>query len=159
MKKSIFNLFLALITMFTMSSCGTQFGLAYNVGITGDGDGQFEVTFPQGTYAMDGTAKLALNLGDTVLFNEKTPTTKAEVLAKNNKKQIAAMKAVNDSIANQFDATSASGTYDVTIQGKVTEIGTGLTFEVNRHLTNRDVKRAPALKGDTTPLDLYPYIK
>lgn len=150
-----------LIATIGMTSCkSVQFGLAYNVNLSGDGDGQFEVTFPQGFYAMDGTAKLHLNLGDTLKFNSVEPVTKAEVLESGNAKKLAAMKAVNDSIANQFNAFAGEGTYDVLIQGKVTEIGTGLTFEVNRRLTNREqLRKAPALKGDTTQLDLYPYIK
>ena len=158
MKKSILNLILALFAMVAMTSCkSVQFGLAYNVNLTGDGDGQFEVTFPQGSYAMDGTAALALHLGDTLKFNSVEPVTKAEVLESGNAKKLAAMKAVNDSIANQFNACAGSGTYDITIHGKVTEIGTGLTFEVNRRLTNRDQLRKAPANGDVA--DPYPFIK
>lgn len=148
-----------LIATIGMTSCkSVQFGLAYSVDISGDGDGELEVTFPQGSYAMDGTAKLHLNLGDTLKFNSVEPVTKADVLESGNTKKLAAMKAVNDSIANQFNACAGSGTYDITIQGKVTEIGTGLTFEVNRRLTNREqLRKAPAVNGDVA--DPYPFIK
>lgn len=138
-----------------LTSCNTQFGLAYGVSLTGDGDGQFEVTFPQGSYAMDGKATLTLNIGDTILFNHDTITTKEEVLLHGDKKQLTAMKAVNDSIANQFNAFVGDGTYDLWIKGYVKEIGTGLVFSVDRHLTNREnVLRMPSLEADP-----YPFIR
>ena len=136
-----------------MTSCNTQFGLAYNVSLTGDGDGQFEVTFPQGTYAMDGTASLALHVGDTIPFGQVT--TKAEVIENGNAKQLKALRAANDYAAQQFEATAGSGTYDIWLKGFIKEIGTGLIFEVNRHFTNRTPTplRAPAKD------DPYPYIR
>lgn len=86
MKKFMF--ILAAILGLTLTSCKTtQFGLAYSVAITGDGDGKFNVTFPQGSYAMDGTAALDLQLGDTVMFNDSVAyVTKAEVLEKGKAK-------------------------------------------------------------------------
>lgn len=149
MKKILF----ILMACMALVSCNTQFGLAYQVKLTGDGDGQFEVTFPQGSYAMDGTATLALNICDTLPFN--TPTTKAEVIANGNPRQLKALKAANDSIAQQFNATAGSGTYDIWLKGFIKEIGTGLVFEVDRHFTNRENNaplRAPAN-------DPYPYIR
>ena len=147
-------LFAMLIACVALCSCNTQFGLAYGVKLTGDGDGQFEVTFPQGSYAMDGKAALALNVGDTVPFNGKQVTTKAEVLERGDAKQLSALKSVNDSIAEQFNATAGSGTYDLWLHGFVKEIGTGLIFEIDRHFTNRDKKalRAPAN-------DPYPFVR
>lgn len=149
MKKILF----ILMACMALVSCNTQFGLAYQVQLTGDGDGQFEVTFPQGSYAMDGTATLALNIGDTLPFN--TPTTKAEVIANGNPCQLKALKAANDSIAQQFNATAGSGTYDIWLKGFIKEIGTGLVFEVDRHFTNRP---APALRK-APDADPYPFIK
>ena len=120
-------LFAMLIACVALCSCGTQFGLAYGVKLTGDGDGQFEVTFPQGSYAMDGKAALALNVGDSILFNDTTQqvTYKSQVLARGNKKELAAMKRVNDSIAANFEAFAGEGTYDLWLKGFVKEIGTG----------------------------------
>ena len=149
MKKILF----ILMACMALVSCNTQFGLAYQVKLTGDGDGQFEVTFPQGSYAMDGTATLALNIGDTLPFN--TPTTKAEVIANGNPRQLKALKAANDSIAQQFNATAGSGTYDIWLKGFIKEIGTGLVFEVDRHFTNRE-NNAPLRAPSNDP---YPYIR
>lgn len=144
-----------------MTSCNTQFGLAYNVSLTGDGDGQFEVTFPQGTYSMDGTASLALHVGDTIPFGQVT--TKAEVIERGNAKELKALRAANDYAAQQFEATAGSGTYDIWLKGFIKEIGTGLIFEVDRHFTNRppnDSTNPPAAALRKAPAsDPYPYIK
>lgn len=155
MKK--FLLPLLMLFAIAMTSCkSVQFGLAYDVSISGDGDGQFEVSFPQGSYAMDGTATLALIVGDTLKFGAQEVSYKADILKSGDAKKIAAMKAVNDSIAYQFNATAGSGTYDIWIRGMVKELATGLSFSVNRHLTNRDNRlyKAPAVDGDA-----YPFIE
>ena len=146
-------LFAMLIACTALCSCNTQFGLAYGVSLTGDGDGQFEVTFPQGSYSMDGTAAIDLNVGDTIPFGKVT--TKAEVIEKGNAKQLAALKAVNDSVAEQFSATEGSGTYDLWLRGFVKETGTGLIFEIDRHFTNRP-PNAARLK---TAADPFPFVK
>lgn len=157
MKKILFFMLACL----ALCSCNTQFGLAYQVKLTGDGDGQFSVTFPQGSYTMDGTATLALSVGDTLPFNNHQVTTKAEVIERGNARQLKALQAANDSIAAQFSATEGTGTYDLWLRGFVKEIGTGLIFEVDRHFTNRpqnDNTHAAALRKAPAN-DPYPYIK
>lgn len=157
MKKFLILIF-AMVTTLVFTACQTQFGLVYGVQLTGDGDGQFEVTFPQGSYAMDGKATLALNVGDSILFNDTTQqvTYKSQVLERGNKKELAAMKRVNDSIAANFEAFAGEGTYDLWLKGFVKEIGTGLVFSVDRHLTNRDaaLRKSPAVESDE-----YPFIR
>ena len=157
MKKFLILVF-AMVSALMFTSCKTQFGLVYGVQLTGDGDGQFEVTFPQGSYAMDGKASLALNVGDSILFNDTTQqvTYKSQVLARGNKKELAAMKRVNDSIANNFEAFIGEGTYDLWLKGFVKEIGTGLVFSVDRHFTNRD---AALRKYTASENDEYPFIR
>lgn len=154
MKKFLF-IALAIVSSMVFTSCGTQFGLVYGVQLTGDGDGQFEVTFPQGSYEMNGKAALALNVGDSVLFNDTTAKVayKKDVLLRGNQKEIEAMRRVNDSIANQFNAFDGEGTYDIWLKGFVKEIGTGLVFSVDRHFTNR---MKAVRKNDN---DLYPFIQ
>ena len=157
MKKFLILIF-AMVTTLVFTACQTQFGLVYGVQLTGEGYGQFEVTFPQGSYAMDGKAALALNVGDSILFNDTTQqvTYKSQVLARGNKKELAAMKRVNDSIAANFEAFAGEGTYDLWLKGFVKEIGTGLVFSVDRHLTNRDaaLRKSPAVESDE-----YPFIR
>ncbi|MBR7153855.1 MAG: hypothetical protein IKD12_00920 [Paludibacteraceae bacterium] len=159
MKKLLF----AIIACLALCSCNTQFGLAYQVKLTGDGDGQFSVTFPQGSYTMDGTATLALSVGDTLPFNNPQVTTKAEVIERGNARQLKALQAANDSIAAQFSATEGTSTYDLWLRGFVKEIGTGLIFEVDRHFTNRppnDATHPHAAALRKAPAsDPYPYIK
>lgn len=152
MRKIFFAIIIALVAL---TSCNTQFGIAYGVKFTGDGDGKFAVTFPQGYYAMDGTAAIALIVGDTIPFNNPDVTTKAQVIESGSPKQLKALQEANDFIADQFSSTAGSGTYDLWIKGFVKEIGTGLVFEVDRHLTNR----TPQVRKAAKPEDLYPYIK
>ena len=136
MRKFILAIF-AVLSM-ALVSCSTQFGITYGVNLSGDGDGNFKVEFPQGSYAMDGTAKLSLNVGDSLMFNDAKITTKDEVLKSGNKEYLLAMQRVNDSIGTEFNAYSGEGTYDLWIKGYVKEVGTGLVFSIDRHLTNRD---------------------
>ncbi len=154
MRKFLF-IVLAIIGSMVFTSCGTQFGLVYGVQLTGDGDGQFEVTFPQGSYEMNGKAALVLNVGDSVLFNDTTTKVayKKDVLLHANKKELEAMRRVNDSIATQFNTFDGDGTYDIWLNGFVKEIGTGLVFSVDRHFTNR---MKVVRKNDN---DLYPFIR
>jgi len=151
MKKILFALMAALL----MCSCGQQFGLAYGVGITGDGDGNFAVTFPQGAFAMDGTATIDFFVGDSIPFGTQL-TTKAEVIEKGDPKQLAALQKANECVAKQFGATATQGdgTYDLWIHGFIKELGTGLVFEIDRHLTNRTNNIARALSDDP-----YPFVK
>ena len=158
MKKVIFMLMVALFTVVGMTSCkSTQFGLVYNVEVVGDGDGDFTVTFPEGHYSMNGTAALELQVGDTVPFNQVTA--KATVLESNNTKQLEVMRKVNASVGQDFTATAASGTYDVTVRGTVTEIATGLTFSINKHLTNREALQAPVRELDGVQADEFEFIR
>jgi len=138
-----------------MASCQSQFALVYNVCVNGDADGVVNVQFPQGYLAMNGTAGLQLQAGDTVPLN--ATTTKADVLNSGKKKQVNALKDVNTFVQDEFNATAASGTYDLLIQGTVTETATGLTFSVNKRLTNRadSTFKAPTRQA----FDAYPFVQ
>ena len=153
MKKIFVFLIMACLSL---CACQTQFGLAYGVKLSGDGDGKFEVTFPQGIYAMDGTAAIVLNVGDTIPFGKVT--TKAEVIERGDANQLAALKEANELIAEKFGASSGGGSYDIWLQGFVKEIGTGLVFKVDRHFTNRE-KPKRAQSAYSKPRDPYPYIE
>lgn len=148
MKNFIFGL--TFIFTIILTACNTQFGMIYDVTLTGNGDGNFEVTFPQGSYSMNGAADFALVVGDTIPFNNVV--TKETILANNNKKQINALKKVNNYVADEFEAFSGEGTYDLWIKGYVKEMGTGLVFEVDRHITNKEVTKSASN-------DPYPFVK
>lgn len=149
MRKILFTLCMC----FALCSCHSQFGIAYGVKLQGDDDDQVQVTFPEGSYAMDGNATIALHVGDSIPFGKVT--TKAYVLEHGSARDLAALQAVSDSVTYQFDATAASGTYDLYLYGYVKETLTGLIFEIDRHWTNRD--KAKRLKAHSS--DPYPYIK
>ena len=149
MRKILFTLCMC----FALCSCHSQFGIAYGVKLHGDGDGQVQVTFPEGSYAMDGKAAIALQIGDSLPLGKVT--TKAYVLQHGSARELAALQAVSDSVTYQFDATAADGTYDLYLYGFVKETLTGLIFEIDRHWTNRDKTK----KLKTTSSDPYPYIK
>lgn len=149
MKKILF----AFAACLLLASCSTQFGLAYGVSLSGNGDGKFNVAWPQGSFAMDGKAYLDFVIGDTIPFGEPV-TTKAEVMLKGDKREMAALQSVNDSIAKQFGVTEGEGTYDFWLHGFVKECGTGLVFEIDRHITNIPSKALRAASNDP-----YPYIK
>lgn len=153
MNKILSILSVFVLTLF-LSSCGTQFKIVYGVNIAGEGDGNFKVTFPQGSYAMDGKASLELLVGDTLKFNDTEIRTKAQVLSENKSRELKALKSINDSIDNQFNAFIGDGTYDLWLHGFVKEEVTGLVVEVNKHLTNK----SSSLKS-TREIDKFPYIK
>lgn len=148
MKKILF----AMLACLLLVSCDTQFGLAYGVSLSGVGDGKFDVAWPQGSFAMDGTAAIDFVIGDTIPFG--TVTTKADVLDKGDKKELDALQQVNDFVAKQFGVTDGEGTYDFWLHGYVKEIGTGLIFEIDRHITN-----IPSKVLRTASNAPYPYIK
>jgi hypothetical protein len=155
MKKILF--LLAMTLAIAMTSCTkTQFGLEYNVAVTGDGDGDFEVTFPQGSYAMNGTAAVQLTVGDTMLWQTQEYVLQNRVLQSQDADAITALRLVNDAMTTQFNATATSGTYDLLIDGYVTEIATGLTFSVHKRLTNRDSVPIDKLQAIT---DEYRFVR
>jgi len=136
-----------------MCSCGQQFGLAYGVSLSGVGDGKFDVAWPQGSFAMDGTAAIDFVIGDTIPFGGSV-TSKAEVLEKGDKKEVEALQKVSEAVAKQFGVTDGEGTYDFWLHGFVKETGTGLIFEIDRHITNIPSKQLRVAANDP-----YPYIK
>lgn len=155
MRKFLFVL-VAIFSMVALQSCKTaQFGVDYAATVTGDGDGQFDVLFPQGRIAMDGTAAIDFRVSnDSTVLNQKVYT-KQQVLESGDKDQLKALKECNDYIANNFEAYAAHGTYDITIHAYVRERVTGIGFEANKHLTNRLQNRAPR----ATDSDPYPFIE
>jgi hypothetical protein len=142
-----------------MTSCKGQaaFGVDYAAVVNGDGDGNFDVTFPQGRVAMDGTAVIDFRASnDSSIINGKVYT-KQEVLQSGDAEKIKALEACNAYMADKFEASAASGTYDIWIKAFVRERVTGIGFEAEKHLTNRVKSNAPSrAKEDNDP---YPYIK
>lgn len=149
MRKILFTLCMC----FALCSCHSQFGITYGVKLQGDGDGQVHVTFPEGSYEMDGNATIALQVGDSLPLGKVT--SKAYVLEHGSARELAALQAVSNSVTNQFDATAVSGIYDIYLYGYIKETLTGLVFEINRHWTNKYLNSKKSIKKP----DPYPFIK
>ncbi len=149
MKKILFTLCMC----FVLCSCNSQFSIAYGVQLQGNSDGKIQVSFPKGSYSMDGEATIALHVGDSLPLGNVT--TKAYILEYGSTQEIAALQTVSDSVTNQFNANATSGTYDLWLYGYVKETLTGLVFEIDRHWTNQN--KAKKIKANNH--DPYPYIK
>lgn len=149
---------LALAVSFT--SCKTaQFGVAYAVTVVGDGDGQVDVSFPQGRFAMDGTAGIDLRVSNDTNVLTAPVTCKAFVLNENDPQHLKALRLCNDFMEQEFvvNETEAGGTYDILIKGFVRETLTGIGFEVEKHLTNRANAPSRVTRVEQV-MDAYPYI-
>lgn len=144
MKKFFAIMMIAFTMMVGFSSCdkktdNVNFGVDYTLTVAGDGDGQVEVTFPQGRLGMNGDADVDFCLSnDTVSMDTLMMVSKANILSEGDSVKVDAMRKVNDYLASQFNATAASGTYDLSVRGYARERVTGLCFEIDRHFTNRD---------------------
>lgn len=135
MKKIFIFLMLGIGMMLT--SCKTEMGLAYNVAVTGDGDGLIDVQFPQGNFEMNGTATINFYAADTVPFVKAEYLTKQQVLESGNKKYVAALDYVQAEL-EKVNATDASGTYDLLIDGEVLIYPFNIAVNVHKRLSNRD---------------------
>lgn len=132
---------LVLVMGFGMTSCtATQsFGIVYDLNVTGDGDGQFDVTFPNGKFGMDGKAGLGFELSNdtTKMLMANNALTAEQIQASNDPKQLTALANVNTWVDQNFQATSATGSYDLLIQGYAKETLTGIVIAVDKRITNR----------------------
>lgn len=132
---------LLLVTASSLTSCTTtqNFGVVYELNVTGDGDGQFDVTFPNGKFGMDGKANLGFiltNDSSKLLMANKALTTE-QIIKSNDPKQLTALANVNAWTEANFKATSASGSYAIRICGYVKETLTGFIIAIDKILTNR----------------------
>jgi len=127
-----------------LTSCKTEMGLAYNVAVQGNGDGNVEVTFDQGKFAMAGTAAIVFYAQDSVPFIKSTVVSKKQVLESNKKDYIEALDLVQASMEN-ITATSAGGNYDLNVEGYVTVYPLNISVEVHKHLSSKD--NAPVRKA------------
>lgn len=165
MKKILYLLMALTLSMGMMTSCKTaKFGVSYAATVVGDADGKVDVTFPQGRFAMDGDAAVDFRVSnDTTVLAGKVYT-KEEALNSGDKKVIDALYRCAAFANENFQTTDADGTYDLTINAFVRETLTGIGFEWEKHLTNREPANAPsraAAQADTITVEQDPllYIK
>jgi len=137
MKKLLFTL--AALAALTLTGCKAQWGVIYTVAANGDADGKVSITFPNGSF--DANGKSALNF---VWSNDTTSVLRAvnamplELGVRSNDKKTAdAALNVATWADDMFGASAASGTYRIRFKGYVKETLTGITFSIDRELTNR----------------------
>lgn len=134
-------------------------GLAYNVAVQGNGDGNVEVTFDQGKFEMTGAAAIVFYAQDSVPFTKSKVVSKAQVLESNKKDYIEALDLVQASMEN-IQATSAGGNYNLNVDGFITVYPLNISVEVHKHLSNHD--NAPvrkALRDKAESSDRWCYIE
>lgn len=142
--KKIFYL-CAVLSMAMLTSCKTDYGLSYKVAVTGDGDGLVNVQFPKGHFVMNGNAALDFYVFDSIPFANADfrYLTKQEVIKSNNAKYFAALDYVQAEVA-KINATDASGTYDLLIDGYVLVYPLNICVKINKRLSNRaNIPNAP----------------
>jgi len=147
MKKFLLFAVIALIAVTAFTSCDKDkkdngFGIVYSTNIDGEGEGQFQVTFPQGSVAMNGNATLNFLISNDKSILTAATVTKDQILTSGDTEKIKVLNQCADFIATQYAIqdvdTEGSGTYDFWIKGYIMEKMTGLKFEINRHITNKD---------------------
>lgn len=112
----------------------------YNISITGDADGQVDVSFPDGKFAIDGATNLAFSYGNvdsTVTFSNQADFSVEQGIRSANKdvcRFANDVKALDDSIS----ATSAGGTYELVIDAKFYDPITGTEIHTHKVLSNRE---------------------
>lgn len=149
--------FIALIAMVIMvfvsavgcSSCtpnNANFGIEYSLQSDGTADGNVDVIFDGGSFAIDGSASYVFAWHNTILFTKGSHDAinlDTALCAKDEKVASAAAK-VSDWIDSSIQVSSASGTYDIYIKGYVKETATQITFTIDRHFTNKaPISKAP----------------
>lgn len=134
--------FLLLIAgIMLLAACNkTDYKPLYNISITGDADGQVDVSFPDGKFAIDGATNLAFSYGNadsTVTFSNQ-PDLTVEQGIKSADKNVCRfandVKAIDDSIS----ATSAGGTYRLVIDARFYDPVTGTEVHTHKVLSNRE---------------------
>lgn len=118
-------------------SCKSEMGLAYDVSVSGDGDGLVDVQFPQGHFDLNGTATFDLCAADSIPFVKANHLTKQQIVESGNKKYVAALDYVQAEM-EKINATEAGGTYNLLIDGQVLVYPFNIAVKVHKRLTNRD---------------------
>ncbi len=112
----------------------------YNISITGDADGQVDVSFPDGKFAIDGATNLVFSYGNadsTVIFSNQADFSVEQGIRSANKdvcRFANDVKALDDSIS----ATSAGGTYELVIDARFYDPVTGTEIHTHKVLSNRE---------------------
>lgn len=148
MKKFIAFMFVAIATLMSISSCKEdKVGFTYNLTTTANTDGNVGVTFPVGSFTLDGTADLNLLVANDSTYvptNEMAyslsqccDSTYTCERVQMPSEVVASAARVNSWLDSTFNVTSAEGHYDVKVTGYVKENLTGFTFSIDKEWSNK----------------------
>lgn len=139
-----FLIVLSVVAMaFAAMSCScddnASFGIEYALNSNGNTDGSVTVTFPSGEFTLNGDASYVFDWSnaDKKLFGAEAIFLDDALNSKDAKMAKAANK-VSAWLESAINVTDAEGNYDVYVKGYVKETLTGLTFEIDRHFTNKE---------------------
>lgn len=116
-----------------------SFGIEYALNSNGSTDGSVTVAFPSGEFTLNGDANYVFNWtnADKKLLNAGAIFL-SDALNSNDAKIAKAANEVNTWLESAIHVTDAEGNYDVYVKGYVKETLTGLTFEIDKHFTNKE---------------------
>lgn len=131
---------MAALAVLATSCKDKEFGIEYALNTHGDSDGVVDVTFAGGSFDINGAAAFKLNWSNVQekMFQSKDVVLLDQALSSQDVKVLETAKKVDAWLDDNVSVSSASGTYDLYLQGYIKETFTGLKFEVNRHFTNRE---------------------
>lgn len=128
---------MAFATACTSCSDNVKFGIEYSLTSDGVANGNVALNFDGGHFNLNGKADYQLEWSNQLFtFNAEPVELSKALLAKDAKVAETAQKVdtwVNDNIY----ISSASGTYDIYVKGYIKETATQLTFEIDKHFTNK----------------------
>lgn len=131
MKKIFLFFAAAMVAALCLTSCNDKnLNIIYDVTISGDADGEVEVSFPNGQLNLDGKTDLAFHYGNAVTY-----------------KPLLGAEAIVNKAADDFSAAATSGSYYLHVKGYVTEPVSSLKIEIDKVLTNRDTTKVLANIG------------
>lgn len=131
------------------TSCNkdVHFGIEYSLQSNGTANGDVEVTFEGGSFSIDGEANYAFSWQNTILLTKANNAISLEqALGAKDARTADAAKKVDDWLNSSIQVVSAGGTYDIYIKGYVKETATGITFDIDRHFTNKEKPAEDLLK-------------
>jgi len=148
--RKFFTIILAAITMLFAASCTScnndaKFGIEYDLAVTGNTDAAVTVEFTGGHFGVDGAANFDFgwtNVTEAVNLRGVQSYVLDEALASNDARVADAAARVNEWVDGAVAVDAFTGHYDIYIKGYVKETLTGLTFEIDRRITNVPVDAA-----------------
>lgn len=119
----------------------------YNINVVGEADGQVDVVFPDGKFAVDGATNLSFTYGnDTTVVFSKVGDFSVEQGIKSADKEVQRFANDVQGLDESISATSAGGTYYLVVDARYYDPITGTEIHTRKVLTNREPNFEPKIK-------------